>query len=116
MHWLATPQPDAHPDPIGGHELFGSPGDMEMFYCVASPRWTPGRPLTPAGALLFRTRPEAESFAPGAPVVAVAVRFDGPLRAVRPRGAAGPSTAGAWSAPAAGNALGGVTVFGRIPA
>lgn len=87
-----------------------------MFYGVASPGWEPGRPLSPAGALLFRTRSEAESFAPGAPAVAVAVRFDAQRRAVRPRGAAGPATAGAWSAPAVGNTLGGVTVFGPIPA
>lgn len=83
-----------------------------MFYSVASPDWKPGQPLTPAGALLFRTRSEAESFAPDAPAVEVAVRFDDRLRAVRPRDA----MAGSWSAPAVGNTLGGVTVFGSIPA
>jgi hypothetical protein len=87
-----------------------------MFYSVASLGWEPGQPLTPAGALLFRTRSEAESFAPGAPAVAVAVRFDGHLRAVSPHGAVDSATAGAWSAPAVGNTLGGVTVFGPIPA
>jgi hypothetical protein len=116
MHWLATSHPDAHLGPIGGREPFGSPGGTEMFYSVASPGWEPGQPLTPAGALLFRTRSEAESFAPGAPAVAVAVRFDGHLRAVRPHGAVDSATDWVWSAPAVGNTLGGVTVFGSIPA
>ena len=86
-----------------------------MFYSVASPDWKPGQPLTPAGALLFRTRSEAESFAPEAPAVAVAVRFDERRRAVRPQGPVASATAGHWSAPAVGNSLGGVTVFGADP-
>jgi len=87
-----------------------------MFYSVASPEWTPGQPLTPSGALLFRTRSEAESFAPEASAVAVAVRFDSGRRVVRPQGPVASATAGNWSVPAVGNALGGVTVFGAIPA
>lgn len=87
-----------------------------MFYSVASPDWKPGQPLTPAGALLFRTRSEAESFAPEASAVAVAVRFDEHRRAVRPQGPVASAKAGRWSAPAVGNTLGGVTVFGSIPA
>ena len=87
-----------------------------MFYSVASPGWMPGQPLTPSGALLFRTRSEAESFAPEAPAVAVAVRFDPARREVRPQGPVASATAGSWSAPAVGNSLGGVTVFGTIPA
>jgi hypothetical protein len=87
-----------------------------MFYSVASPDWKPGQPLTPAGALLFRTRSEAESFAPETPTVAVAVRFDEKKRTVRPQGPVASATAGPWSSPAVANALGGVTVFGTIPA
>ena len=87
-----------------------------MFYSVASPDWKPGQPLTPSGALLFRTRSEAELFAPEASAVAVAVRFDATRSEVRPQGAVALATAGAWSAPAVGNTLGGVTVFGAIPA
>jgi hypothetical protein len=87
-----------------------------MFYSVASPDWKPGEPLTPSGALLFRTRSEAESFAPEAPAVAVAVRFDAMRRIVRPQGRVARATAGTWSAPAVGNSLGAVTVFGTIPA
>jgi hypothetical protein len=86
-----------------------------MFYSVASPGWEPGQPLTTAGALLIRTRSEAESFVPGAPAVAVAVRFDALPRTVRPYGVAESATAGTWSAPAVGNTRGGVTVFGPIP-
>ncbi len=87
-----------------------------MFYTVASPDWKPGQALTPAGALLFRTRAEAESFAPEASAVAVAVRFDAGRRAVRPQGPVASAKAGDWSAPAVANSLGGVTVFGAIPA
>ena len=86
-----------------------------MFYSVASPDWKPGQPLSPAGALLFRTEAEAASFAPDAAVVAVAVRHDGSARAVRPRGC-GASIVGTWSAPAVDNRLGGIMVFGSIPA
>ena len=87
-----------------------------MFYSVASPGWTPGQPLTPSGALLFRTKTEAEMFAPDASAVAVAVRFDAGRRVVRPQGPVASATAGNWSVPAVGNSLGGVTVFGEIPA
>jgi hypothetical protein len=87
-----------------------------MFHCVASPDWTPGRPLAPAGCLLFRSRAEAAQFAPGLAVVAVAVRFDGRRGLVRPRGSVGSETAGSWSARAVENALGGLTVFEAIPA
>ncbi len=87
-----------------------------MFYSVASPDWKPGQPLTPSGALLFRTKAEAESFAPEAAAVTVAVRFDAGRRLVRPQGAVASASAGNWSVPAVGNALGGVTVFGQIPA
>ena len=87
-----------------------------MFYSVASPDWKPGQPLTPAGALLFRTRSEAELFAPEAPAVAVAVRFDPRRCEVRPQGPVASATAGPWSAPAVGNSLVGVSVFGAIPA
>jgi hypothetical protein len=87
-----------------------------MFYSVASPDWKPGQPLTPSGALLFRTRSEAESFAPEASAVAVAVRFDARQSMVRPQGPVALATAGDWSAPAVGNMLGGLTVFGAIPA
>src|SRR3954451_24615070 len=87
-----------------------------MFYGVASPAWKPGQALSPADDLLFRTRSEAEAFAPGSMAVAVAVRYDQRWRVVRPQGAAARSTAGPWSAPAVGNSLGGVTVFGAIPA
>ena len=86
-----------------------------MFYSVASPGWKPGQPLNPVGALLFRSRSEAESFAPDGSTVAVAVRFDERWRVVRPRGSAALSASGPWSAPAIGNALGGLTVFGPIP-
>ena len=86
-----------------------------MFYSVASPEWKPGQPLTPAGGLLFRTRSEAELFAPEAPVVIVAVRFDRKRCEVRPQGPVASATVGAWSAPAVGNSLGGVSVFGPIP-
>ncbi len=85
-----------------------------MFYSVASPDWTPGRPLTPSGALLFRTRSEAEAFAPGAQGVAVAVRFDAVRSEIHPpRPSAG--ALGRWKAAAVANALGGLTVFGEIP-
>jgi hypothetical protein len=87
-----------------------------MFYSVASPGWKPGQPLTPTGALLFRTRSEAELFAPEAPAVAVAVRFDPRRGEVRPQGPIASAIAGPWSAPAVGNSLGGVIVFGPIPA
>jgi hypothetical protein len=87
-----------------------------MFYSVASPDWKPGQPLTPSGALLFRTRSEAESFAPEASSVAVVVRFDARRGEVRPQGPVASAKAGPWSAPAVGNSLGGVTVFGPIPA
>ncbi len=86
-----------------------------MFYSVASPEWKPGQPMTPAGALLFRTRSEAESFAPEASAVAVAVRFDERRLEVRPQGPVASATAGPWAAPAVANTLGGVTVFGPIP-
>ena len=86
-----------------------------MFYSVASPGWKPGQPLIPAGALLFRTKAEAELFAPEAPAVAVAVRFDPRRFEVRPQGPVASATAGNWSAPAVGNSLGGVSVFGEIP-
>jgi len=86
-----------------------------MFYSVASPEWKPGQPLTPSGALLFRTRAEAELFAPGAPAVAVAVRFDPRRCEVRPQGPVALATAGPWSAPAVANSLGGLNVFGAIP-
>ena len=86
-----------------------------MFYSVASPDWKPGQPLTPAGALLFRTRTEAESFAPESSTVAVAVRFDEKKRMIRPQGPVASATAGPWSSSAVANSLGGVTVFGAIP-
>ena len=87
-----------------------------MFYSVASPDWKPGQPLNPTGSLLFRTRSEAELFAPEAPTVAVAVRFDPRRCEVVPQGPVASATAGHWSAPAVGNSLGGVSVFGEIPA
>lgn len=87
-----------------------------MFHGVAIPGWEPGQALSPAGALLFRTRSEAEHFAPQAPAVAVAVRFDERRQVLRPEAAAAPTTAGAWSTPAVGNTLGGLTAFGPIPA
>jgi hypothetical protein len=87
-----------------------------MYYGVASAAWKPGQSLSPAEDLLFRTRSEAEAFAPGSRAVAVAVRYDQQWRVVRPQGAAARSTAGPWSAPAVGNSLGGVTVLGPIPA
>ena len=87
-----------------------------MFYSVASPDWKPGQPLSPSGALLFRSRSEAESFAPEASAVAVAVRFDPRRSEVRPQGPVASAKAGPWSAPAVGNSLGGVSVFGAIPA
>jgi hypothetical protein len=87
-----------------------------MFYSIASPDWKPGQPLTPSGALLFRTRSEAELFAPESPAVAVAVRFDPRRSEVRPQGPVASATAGPWSAPAVGNSLGGISVFGAIPA
>lgn len=86
-----------------------------MFYSVASPDWKPGQPLTPAGALLFRTRFEAESFAPESATVAVAVRFDEAKRVVRPQGPVASASVGPWSSSAVSNTLGGVTVFGAIP-
>lgn len=86
-----------------------------MFYSVASPDWKPGQPLSPSGALLFRSKSEAESFAPEAPAVEVAVRFDAKRRVVLPRGPMAWSLPDAWEAPAVANALGGVTVFGTIP-
>jgi hypothetical protein len=89
---------------------------LDMFYGVASPSWKPGQALSPADDLLFRTRSEAEAFAPGSMAVAVAVRYDPQWRVVRPQGAAARSTAGLWSAPAVGNSLGGVTVLDAIPA
>ncbi len=87
-----------------------------MFYTVASPSWKPGQPLTPSAALLFRTKAEAESFAPDATTVALAVRFDASRSLVRPQGPVALATAGGWSVPAVGNSLGGLTVFGPIPA
>jgi len=87
-----------------------------MFYGVVSPGWTNGQPLSPSGALLFRTRSEAESFAPEASAVAVAVRFDPSRQVVRPQGPVASASARDWSVPAVGNSLGGVTVFGAIPA
>jgi hypothetical protein len=89
---------------------------LEMLYGVAGPGWKPGQELSPSDDLLFRTRSEAEAFAPGSRAVAVAVRYDQQWRVVRPQGAAARSTAGPWSAPAVGNSLGGVTVFEAIPA
>ena len=83
-----------------------------MFYSVASPDWKPGQPLAPAGALLFRSRAEAASFAPEAAVVAVAVRYDSSRRSITPRRTA---DGAAWSAGAVGNMLGGITVFDVIP-
>jgi hypothetical protein len=87
-----------------------------MFYSVASPGWTPGRPLSPSGALLFRSKAEAEAFAPEAEAVEVAVRFDGRRKVVLPKGPMAWSMPGAWEAPAVANSLGGVSVFGTIPA
>ena len=87
-----------------------------MFYSVASPDWKPGQPLTPSGAVLFRTRSEAELFAPGTLAVAVAVRFDPRRCEVRPQGPVANAKAGPWAAPAVDNSLGGVSVFGAIPA
>ena len=86
-----------------------------MFHSVASPDWKPGQPLTPAGALLFRTDAEAAAFAPDAVVVTVAVRYDAASRLVRPSGA-GASVRANWSAPAVENRLGAITVFAVIPA
>ncbi len=85
-----------------------------MFYSVASPDWKPGQPLTPAGALLFRSRAEAESFAPEATVVGVAVRYDTTTRIVVADSSR--SVAARWSAVAVSNKLGGITVFGSVPA
>jgi hypothetical protein len=87
-----------------------------MFYGVASPDWRPGHPLSLSGALLFRSILEAKSFAPEASSVAVAVRFDARRNEVRPEGQAASTPLGSWSAPAVGNSLGGVIVFGPIPA
>ena len=85
-----------------------------MFYSVASPDWTPGRPLAPTGALLFRSKAEALAFAPGGQGVAVAVRFDSSRSEIRPRRASSGSIAG-WKAPAVENSLGGLTIFEAIP-
>lgn len=85
-----------------------------MFYSVASPDWMPGQPLTPAGALLFRTEVEAESFAPEAVVVGVSVRYDTTTRIVVADSPG--SVAARWSAVAVSNKLGGITVFGSVPA
>ncbi len=86
-----------------------------MFFSVASPDWKPGQPLAPSGALLFRTWAEAESFAPDASVVAVSVCYNASTRAVSARGL-GASSVGRWSSRAVSNSLGGITVFGPIPA
>jgi len=93
--------------------LFGR--EVAMFYSVASPDWKPGQPLAPAGALLFRTLAEAASFAPDAVVVAVAVEYDATKQTLRAQGHGG-LTVGRWSARAVGNRLGGIIVFGTIPA
>ncbi len=87
-----------------------------MFYTVASPDWKPGQPLTLSAALLFRTRSEAESFAPDASTVALAIRFDASRGLVHPLGPVARATASGWSVPAVGNSMGGLTVFGSIPA
>jgi len=86
-----------------------------MFFSVASPDWKAGQPMAPVGALLFRTRLEAESFAPDAPVVAVSVGYDATTRTVSPTGP-GAASVGCWSARAVSNILDGITVFGSIPA
>ncbi len=65
---------------------------------------------------MFRTKSEAELFAPEAAAVAVAVRFDPRRSEVVPQGPVASATAGEWSAPAVANSLGGVSVFGEIPA
>ena len=85
-----------------------------MFYSVASPDWKPGQPLTPAGALLFRSKSEAESFAPEASVVAVAVHYNASTRLVSSH--AHGTDADHWSSPAVSNNLGGIMVFSPIPA
>ncbi len=87
-----------------------------MFYTVASPDWKPGQPLTASAALLFRTKAEAESFAPEASTIALAVRFDAIRGLVRPLGPVAQAIASGWSVPAVRNSLGGLTVFGSIPA
>lgn len=86
-----------------------------MFFSVASPDWKPGQPMAPTGALLFRSRSEAQDFAPEAQVVAVAVRHNAAAGVVVARECAA-LAGGSWSSRAVGNALGGVTVFGAIPA
>jgi hypothetical protein len=86
-----------------------------MFYTVASPEWQPGQPLTPPAAL-FRSKAVAESFAPEASTVALAIRFDESRGLVHPQGPVARATASGWSVPAVGNSLGGLTVFGAIPA
>jgi len=85
-----------------------------MFFSVASPDWKPGQPLAPVGALLFRTRLEAESFAPEALVVEVLVRYHSATRAVTSQGPC-VDAVGPWSSRAVSNILGGITVFGSIP-
>jgi hypothetical protein len=86
-----------------------------MFYTVASPEWKPGQPMTLSATLLFRTKAEAESFAPEASTVALAIRFDESRGLVHPHGPVARATAGGWSAPALGNSRGGLTVLGSIP-
>jgi hypothetical protein len=86
-----------------------------MFYAVASPGWRPGQPLNPSGGLLFRSKAEAESFAPEALAVAVAIRYDARRSEIRPQGPVASASAGPWSAPAVANSLGDVSVFGSIP-
>ena len=86
-----------------------------MFYSVASPDWKPGQPLTPSGALLFRTRSEAEAFAPEAPAVAVAVRFDARRARSARRGRSPRRRPGRGRPRRSATRLGGVTVFGADP-
>ena len=86
-----------------------------MFFSVASPDWKPGQSMAPAGALLFRSRREAEAFAPEAQVVAVVVRHNSAASLVV-AGTTSLATGDGWSSRAVANALGGLTVFGSIPA
>lgn len=88
-----------------------------MLYTVANEGWSPGSPLpsSPRRAGLYRTRSEAESVAPGCPLLAVAVRYDAGRGVIT---LASPASAGLpcdWSAPAIVGPSGGVTALASIP-
>jgi hypothetical protein len=87
--------------------------ERAMLYTVADHDWTPGSPLPPSArrAGLYRTRSEAESVAPGRPLLAVAVHFDADRGLITPAAAAAED----WSAPAFRGASGGVTPLASIP-